>query len=79
MVAYFCRLSAYPAACDHAYPVPVLSLMRMGLHHGLYFDSPHSLAQLDAYLRARWINLTLTHSRFTLRDSHFKFMCLGCA
>jgi len=31
----FAVYPAYPAACDHAYPVPVLSLMRMAKTPGM--------------------------------------------
>jgi len=37
----FAFYPAYPAACDHAYPVPALSLMRMSYTTG--FTSFHRI------------------------------------
>jgi len=43
----FAFYPAYPAACDHAYPVPVLSLMRMGYTTG--FTSLHRIRAFAAH------------------------------
>ena len=41
MLLVFAVYPAYPAACDHAYPVPALSLMRMSYTTG--FTSFHRI------------------------------------